>query len=174
MDCVEYLLRAAVEGDAGARPYWSLLLDLYQLRGMQAEFERTALEYALGTGEQPPQWPPIIRTVIAPPTVEEKREVPRYEDGPEVVHLRGVMRGASDPQLRELDRFAENRWYVNINLGRVARMDLACATRFAARVNELARAGKTVRLLRPNGLVGALLASFELAPGVMVIKRTVS
>jgi len=174
MERVEYLLRAAVEGDGGARPYWSLLLDLYQLRGMQAEFERAALEYALGTGEQPPQWSPMVRPVIAPPAVEERREEPRYETAPEVVHLRGVMSGAADSQLRELDRFAQGRRYVNIHLARLARMDLACATEFAARVNELARAGKTVRLLRPSGLIGALLASFELAPGVTVIKRAAS
>jgi ABC-type transporter Mla MlaB component len=173
-DRIEYLLRTAVEGDGTARPYWSLLLDLYQLRGMQADFERTALEYALATGEDPPPWQPTVRPVIVPPVVVEKREEPRYAAAPEVVHLRGVMSGAADSQLRELDRFAVGRQYVNINLARVARMDLACATGLAARVNEMARAGKTVRLLRPSGLIGALLASFDLAPGVAVVKRTAS
>ena len=33
--------------------------------------------------------------------------------------------------------------------------------------------GKTVRLIRPNALVGGLLASFELAPGVTLVNQRI-
>jgi ABC-type transporter Mla MlaB component len=166
------LLRDAAEGNGSVPGYWFLLLDLYQLRGMQSEFERTALEYALAAGATPPSWQPGVRPVIAPRPVEEKRDEPRYQPGPEEIHLRGVMAGATDAQLRELDAFAAQRQYVNINLSRVTRLDFACATALSVRLNALAASGKTVRLIRPNALVGGLLASMELAPGVTVVKHS--
>jgi ABC-type transporter Mla MlaB component len=167
------LLHDAAEGNGSVPGYWFLLLDLHQLRGMQTEFERTALEYALAAGATPPSWQPAIRPVIAPRIVEEKRDEPRYQHGPEDIQLRGIMAGAADPQLHELEAFAAERQYVNINLARVARMDFACATSFSTQVNALAASGKTVRLIRPNALVGGLLASFELAPGVTLVNQRI-
>ena len=52
-------------------------------------------------------------------------------------------------------------------------MDFACATSFSTQVNALAASGKTVRLIRPNALVGGLLASFELAPGVTLVNQRI-
>lgn len=165
-------LRQAAEGNPAVRAYWSLLLDLYQLGNMQADFERAALEYALATGGEPPLWQTQVRAVVAPPPVEEKRDEPRYQSHPEIMSLSGVMRGAADPQLRELDRFAEAREYVNLNLAQLTRMDFACAAGFNARLNNWARGGKTVRLIRPNALLGALLASFSPGPGVVIVGTT--
>ena len=54
-----------------------------------------------------------------------QRDEPRYQHGPEDIQLRGIMAGAADPQLHELEAFAAERQYVNINLARVARMDFA-------------------------------------------------
>ncbi len=48
------LLRDATAGDPWVETYWSLLLEIYRLRGEQKDFERTALEYALATGTSPP------------------------------------------------------------------------------------------------------------------------
>ncbi len=165
------LLRSAADGNGSEPGYWFLLLDLYQLRGLRADFERTALSYALAAGATPPGWQAEIRPVIAPRSVDEKRDEPRYEPGPDAIELRGIMAGVADPQLRELEQFAAQRQYVNINLSRVARMDFACATGFTTLVNALAADGKLVRLIRPNALVDGLLASFDLAAGVTVAKH---
>ena len=78
------LLRSAADGNGAEPGYWFLLLDLYQLRGLQADFERTALAYALAAGATPPSWQAAIRPVIAPRSVDEKRDEPRYQPGPEV------------------------------------------------------------------------------------------
>jgi ABC-type transporter Mla MlaB component len=165
------LLRDAAEGNGTEQGYWLLLLDLYQLRGLQADFQRAAVEYALATGANPPSWQPSIRPVIAPRDVEEKRDEPRYQPGTEAIRLRGIMAGADDPQLRGLAEFADARQYVNINLSRLGRMDFACATGFTAAINALAANGKTVRLIRPNALLASLLSSFDLAPGIDLVER---
>ena len=165
------LLRDAVQGNGAVPGYWFLLLDLYQLRGLQIDFERTALEYALAAGETPPTWQPAIRPVIGTRSVEEKRDEPRYQPEREVIELRGVMSGVADPQLRELAEFAADLQYVNVNLSRVARMDFACATGFSTLINTLAASGKLVRLIRPNALVAGLLAGFDLAPSTSLTKH---
>ena len=165
------LLHDAAQGNGTEQGYWLLLLDLCQLRGLQADFERTAVEYALATGEDPPSWQPSIRPVIAPPEVEEKRDEPRYQPGAEAIRLRGIMAGADDPQLEELTAFVDGRQYVNINLSRLARMDFACASGFTSLLNTLAAQGKTVRLIGWNALLGSLLSTFELAPSVSLVER---
>jgi ABC-type transporter Mla MlaB component len=62
---------------------------------------------------------------------------------------------------------------VNINLSRVTRLDFACATALSIQLNAFAASGKTVRLIRPNALVGGLLAGIELAAGVTVVKHSI-
>jgi ABC-type transporter Mla MlaB component len=164
------LLRSAATGNGAEPGYWFLLMDLYQLRGAQADFERTALEYALAASETPPSWQAAVKPVIAPRSVDEKRDEPRYQPGPEVIELRGILSGVAEPQLAELEAFAGTRQYVNINLARVARMDFACASAFTTLANALAAQRKVVRLIRANALVRGLLASFDLAEGVTLVK----
>jgi ABC-type transporter Mla MlaB component len=163
------MLRAAAEGSGSVGAYWKLLMDLYRVRGLQNEFERTALEYALAMGVSPPVWQPIVMPLPHQAQTQEKRDQPRYEVGPELITLAGVMWGAADPQLAELREFAEQRQYVNINLSQLRRIDFSCASAFANLLNEQLAEGKTIRLLRPNSLVDAFLATLSLNPGITVV-----
>jgi len=162
------LLRDAAVGNPWVHVYWSLLLELYRLRGQQKDFERAALEYALAAGTSPPLWQQVMMP-LAPTSRQEKRDEPRYQPGPEAFHLTGVMSGATEPQLTELRAFGDEHQYVNINLAQVRRMDFSCGTTFAGLVNRLAWNGKTVRLIRPNSLVAAFLSTLSLDPTVEVV-----
>jgi ABC-type transporter Mla MlaB component len=162
------LLRDATAGNPGVQVYWSLLLEIYRLRGQQKDFERTALEYALAVGTSPPPWQRVMMP-LAPTSRQEKRDEPRYQPGPEAFHLTGVMLGAADPQLSELRAFGDEHQYVNINLSQVSRMDFSCGTTFANLVNRLAWNSKTVRLIRPNSLVAAFLSTLRLDPTVEIV-----
>jgi ABC-type transporter Mla MlaB component len=163
------MLRAAAEGNSGVQVYWTLLLELYRVRGMQKDFERTALEYALAMGVSPPAWQPIVMPLTQQAQPQEKRDSPRYEVGPELITLTAVMWGAADPQLAELREFAEQRQYVNINLSQLRRLDFSCATAFANLLNQQLAEGKTIRLLRPNSLVAAFLATLSLNKDITVV-----
>jgi len=163
------MLRVATEGNGSVEAYWALLLDLYRVRGLQKEFERTALEYALAMGATPPAWQPIVMPLPHNTPTQEKRDQPRYEVGPELMTLTGIMWGAADPQLAELREFAELRQYVNINLSQLRRLDFSCASAFANLLNEQLEEGKTVRLLRPNSLVAAFLDTLSLNPEITVV-----
>jgi ABC-type transporter Mla MlaB component len=164
------LLRQAVDGDASQTPCWTLLLELLRLRGLQADFERAALEYALAAGAAPPQWQPVLMPVVAPRGLQEKRDEPRYQAGPEVIRLTDVLAGATDRQLDALQSFAGEREYVNVNLAALARIDLAGASALVGLINGLAAHGKVVRLLRPNPLVEALLETLHLDPRVQLVR----
>jgi ABC-type transporter Mla MlaB component len=165
---VASLLRETASGGGEAAECFALALELYRLRGRKTEFERTALEYALAAGGTPPEWQPALMPVVAPRSPVEKREEPRYQSGPEVICLSGTLAGTADPQLADLRQFAAGRRYVNIDLRELDRMDLSGATAFVETVNEEAAGGKTVRVLRPNSLVRALLSSCSLDPRIVV------
>jgi len=55
-----------------------------------------------------------------------------------------------------------------VNMAGVIRVDFRCASALASLANELARAGKIVRLIRPNALIAALLSTFDLSAEVRV------
>lgn len=168
-DHLAELLRAATESDPMQDGYWTLLLELHQLRGQQSAFQRVALEYALAVGVAPPVWQPPLMPVAPTSGQQEKRDEPRYQAGPEVIHLAGVILGAGDAQIVELAAFGAERMYVNINLSQLRRLDFSGGTAFAAAVNDLIAAGKTVRLLRPSSLVTAFLSTLNISADVKLI-----
>ena len=162
------LLRAAAAGKPRVQAHWSLLFEIYRLRGQQRDFERAALEFALAAGASPPVWQPILMPV--PPTSrQEKRDEPRYQPGPEAFNLTGVLRGAADPQLTELQAFGSQRQYVNINLAQLRRMDFSAGTALANLLHAMAWSDKTVRLIRPNSLVAAFLSTLSLDPSIKLV-----
>lgn len=162
------LLRGALEAEPGRRACWDLLLTVHRVTDDQLGFERAALEAALATDTPAPAWEPLLMPQAHHGSLsDERRAEPRYS-GREVVALSGVMEGAQDPRLETLDRFAQGRDYVNIDLSLLERLDFVCAAQLANRVSAMARAGRTVRLLRPNQLVEALLEILNLG-GVATI-----
>jgi len=161
-------LREATEGNGGTSGYWQLLLDIFQLLGLRSDFESTAFAFALAAGVSPPQWQAVLMPVVPPQDMEEKRDEPRYQAGPELIQLHGTLAGTADPQLTRLREVAQDRKYINVNMAGVIRVDFRCASALASLANELARAGKIVRLIRPNALIAALLSTFDLSAEVRV------
>ena len=162
------LLRAAAASKPGVQAYWSLMFEIYRLRGQQRDFERAALEFALAVGASPPVWQPIMMPV-APTSRQEKRDEPRYQPGPEAFNLTGVLRGGADPQLTDLQAFGSERQYVNINLTQLRRMDFSAGTALANLLNAMAWSDKIVRLIRPNSLVAAFLSTLSLDPSIELV-----
>jgi ABC-type transporter Mla MlaB component len=162
------LLREATEGNGSTSGYWQLLLDIFQLLGLRTDFESTALAFALAAGVSPPQWQAVLMPVVPQQETKEKRDEPRYQAGPELIQLKGTLTGTADPQLAMLREVARDRKYVNINMAGVIRIDFRCASSLTTLANELAGTGKTVRLIRPNALIAALLSTFDLSPEVRV------
>lgn len=167
-DNLHRLLRGALDMEPARRAFWDLLLAVHRIAGDRQGFERIALEAALAASlPAPPAWEPLL--ILQPPSEDaaERRQEPRYARE-EVLSLSGVMAGEDDPQLAAVDRYAAGRRYVNIDLSYLERLDFVSAAHFANRVSALARQDCTVRLLRPNALVAALLELLNLG-GVAII-----
>lgn len=167
-----YALRTLLTVDSEFKPAWKLLLRLWQLRDDQQEFNRAALEYSLVFGVQPPEWEAAVMPIVALPAVEEKRSEPRYQNGPEVMRPTGTLTGAQDFHLRELQSFAADRKYVNVDLSGVRRLDLAAAEVLVDTANAMIARGKVVRLLRQHGLISELLRLLGLNSAVVCTPLT--
>lgn len=167
-----YALRMVLAVDSLFRPAWGLLLNLWRLRNEEREFARVALEYSLAFGTRLPEWEALVMPVVAIPTVEEKRREPRYLMGPEVLRITGTVSGPEDFHLRELQSFAFDRKYVNVDLSNLRRLDMAAAGALVDQVGIMIAEGKVVRLLRQHGLVLELLRLLEIHPDVVCTTLT--
>jgi ABC-type transporter Mla MlaB component len=166
---IEKMLGQAVDTMPKVAAFWQLLLDLQRLQGNQKKFESIALEYALYVETDPPAWEPVLTPVLPCETVEEKRGEPRYR--PELIKITGEMTGLKDPQLQELQRFASDRQYVNINMARLQRIDFVCAGNLANVIAALKGKGKTVRVLHANSLVTTLLRLFKVDENAALVGK---
>jgi ABC-type transporter Mla MlaB component len=166
---IEKMLGQAVDTMPKVAAFWQLLLDLQRLQGNQKKFESIALEYALYVETDPPAWEPVLTPVLPCETVEEKRGEPRYR--PELIKITGEMTGLKDPQLQELQRFASDRQYVNINMSRLQRIDFVCAGNLANVIAALKGKGKTVRVLHANSLVTTLLRLFKVDENAALVGK---
>lgn len=163
----EKRLRSSADSAPKEAAYWQLAMELYRLQGNQKQFESVALEYALYVETDAPAWEPVLMPVLPHTNVEEKRDEPRYR--PEVIFLSGEMIGMNDPQLQELQHFAADRQYVNINMAKLGRIDFVCAGNLANLVNKFKQEGRTVRFLHANHLISTLLRLLKVDENASII-----
>lgn len=168
VQCVAQLIRVHL----AFQPAWQLLLKLWQLKGEEREFKRIATEYALGFGSRAPEWESIVAPRVDIPEVEEKREAPRYSMGSEIMRIVGTVAGSQSFYLRELQNFALDRKYVNVDLSLLHRMDALAARGLVLQVNALIGEGKVVRLLRQHSLVHTLLQLQDINASVVCTALT--
>jgi hypothetical protein len=105
--------------------------------------------------------------------VQEKRSVPRYS-GPEARALNRIIVSPRDVQLLDLENYARSRQYVNVELSGLLRLSPAAAQALVRLFNPWLQRGKTVRLIRPQLLVEALLSTLCLDPRVELIRAQLS
>jgi ABC-type transporter Mla MlaB component len=162
------LLREAVETDPTRRPYWELMLTLLRFAQDRHGFDRTALEYALAADVPAPAWEPLIMPQPQWILPGERRNEPRYAPR-EQFALTGTMAGADDAQLIALGDFAHEHEYLNLDLSQLDRVDFVCAAQLANAIASFTRAGKTIRLIRPNQLVAALFELLNLGGHASIV-----
>ena len=147
---------------------WDLLLLLRRLDQDRTAFERDAAEFALLANVDPPAWEPLLLPQPTASGGRERRTQPRYGNR-EVLELAGVVVRPDDPQMAAAARFAGEADYVNLNLSRLERISLPAATSLSDIVSAASGAGHTVRLIRPNQLVGALLEILNLGTCAAIV-----
>jgi len=165
---LERLLRRLLQSQPEQRPAWDLLLLLLRLSGDQAAFDHEAAACALASGTAVAEWEPLLMPRLEAGGAPERRAQPRYVLR-DRIDLRGSIERADDARLAELAAFAADNEYVNIQLARLERLSLAAADELARIVAGAAAAGRTVRLIRPNQFVGAVLEILDLGKHAILL-----
>jgi ABC-type transporter Mla MlaB component len=154
---LEQLLRELLASNLEAVACWTLLLDLLQLQGRQADYEAAAMDYGIALLVDPPQWQVLLLPKPPVVAVQEKRTSPRYESGSDLFRLSDSMIGGDDAQFAALMLFASDKRYLNIHFAALQRLDPDCAAHLVRTFSAWRRDGKIVRLIGVNTLVAALL-----------------
>jgi anti-anti-sigma regulatory factor len=157
--------KAAVGRKEEPQVYWMLLLEVFQVFGLQTEFDDTALNFA-------------ITYEVSPPSFEErakpaKAETPSAvsEVGEEGFVMSGEICGSNEGAFAALVKYAANRDDVVIDMGRAKRVDFVAAGAMLNAITGLAGSGKTVQIRSANELIGALFQAVGIARLAQLVKR---
>lgn len=140
------------DGNAG-RPFWLLLLELYQRQDMHERFEEMALEYAIKFEVSPPSWEVRPKALTLSESTA-RSDMPPKDEG---FRIEGELTGGASEVFDALGAYARERPVVAVDLSLLRRMDFISAGSFLNTLSSLAAAGKPVRIFGVNSLVAALL-----------------
>jgi anti-anti-sigma regulatory factor len=154
LEAAALLLRTSVRDQGGERLPWWMLFDLYQILGLEHEFESIAIDYASRFETSPPTFHPVAGTAHAPdhqfagaiPTVTLSG---RLDDGPQA---RAQLARAASPG--PLVRFEFQAVTAVTPPGCALLLDALQTLRKAGRELVLAGADHLVALLRPMLAIG--------------------
>lgn len=139
--------------DAGAqsdRGRWALLFEIFQITGMQNEFEDQAIEFAIAFEESPPSWEDTPAALV-PDAADEEDDIDAFS-------FKGALSNGCENQFQELAKYAASRQDVLIDLSDVPRIDFMIVGQFIEALVQLTALGKSLTLRGANEMIQALLA----------------
>ncbi len=155
---LEKLLRGAVDsrGAECDRVVWLLLLKLYQLQGMQKEYESLSVDYAVSYEVSPPPWEPPASLAAAQDGAAYGAETADRTEAESLAVSGSVMLGANPPQLNEIVNHAALRTLVNLDFSAIRRVDFVAAGALLNAFGSLTQGGKGIIIHGANELIQAL------------------
>lgn len=161
-------LKALVAGKATSeKNYWSLLFELYQVCGMQNEFEDAAVDYAVTFELSPPSWEALSDAMQHAMPMEAEEEAPAQEQ----FSIVGVLATGTDYKLRDLERHADTREQVFIDMSATSRVDFVTVGAFINTLIALNQKGKQVTISGANEMVHALFDVMGVTEYATVMRR---
>lgn len=159
-------LNAARADGHASETVWLILLMLLQLLGRQDDFDAAAVDYAVRFEISPPSYTPPKRVSVEPAPEEETAQ-----PSGTVFPMHGVIGPGSAALFEQLSQFAAPLATVEIDLGRVTRLDFAVIGLLMDAVMKLAVAGKKVVLRDANEMVALLLQMVGIGQFASVLPR---
>ena len=142
-------------GKVEQKPVWLLLLEVLQYTEQQDRFEELAVDYAMTFEESPPSWEP-------PMVTESQTEAVEAVGMNDIFVLEGEVVGPNAEALRKLAAFANDRNKIEVDCGRLRRMDFVSAGNLFNIVSQLHSKGRLVVLKSVNSMVAALMQVMSL------------
>lgn len=146
-------LDAARQAGKLCRQAWYLLLEILRLMGREEDFDNVAVDYAVTHELSPPAYtPPLpLPKLLA---TDSEAENPTRGDSFALV---GAIGPGNDSQIRELQRFAEGKAEVEVDMSDLGRIDFAVVGLLLELLIELSQKGCKVSFRDGNELVNTLL-----------------
>lgn len=162
-------LGAAHQGDRLGETGWLLWLSTLRLLGKEADFEDTAVGYAVAFEVSPPSYiPPLALPVRGGEPPGATRANGRECAFP----LSGIIGPGTEIQLAELARFAEGRKQLDIDLAEVTRIDFAAVGLLLETLINLAQGDRKIQFTEGNEMVNTLLKIVGANQFAAVLGRT--
>lgn len=142
------VLEAAARAHAGddAERLWRMLLDLLQVLGERADFERLGMEFSQITEKSPPSW----RTEDAPVAAKSSAQ--------SSVVLQGVIAGSDTPGIAKLREAVDKKMPIQANLGKLVSLDDLAAGVLFELFRKARKLGLAITLEGADGLIERLEA----------------
>lgn len=153
--------------------FWRLLFELYQFQNLESQFEDAAVDYAVTFEVSPPSWEPManpMELVDEPASAEAVEEdvLPAQADS---FLLDGVLNAATEHRLKELQRYAEERKEVLVDMSRAVRVDFMTIGSLISTLIALNQAGKRVTLSGQNEMIHALFEVMGVRDFATLVRR---
>jgi anti-anti-sigma regulatory factor len=165
------VVKALTDGDGRQeQAYWRLLFELYEFQNRVAEFEDAAVDYAVTFEVSPPSWEPLAQGMeaVEETAVQETAAAPVQAD---VFELDGVISGASEHRLKELERYAEGRTEVRVDMRRTVRVDFMSVGTVISTLIALNQAGKKITISGQNEMIHALFEVMGVRDFATLVRR---
>jgi ABC-type transporter Mla MlaB component len=160
---------AAHQGGRLGETGWLLWLSALRLLGKEADFEDTAVGYAVAFELSPPSYVPPF---ALPRRGDEAPSEAQVGGAGRVFSLSGIIGPGSEIQLAELARFAEKRKQIDINLSQVTRIDFAAVGLLLETLINLAQGDRKIQFIEGNEMVNTLLKIVGVSQFAVIRGRT--
>ena len=148
---------------------WLLLLDLYQMLGLQNEFEEAAVDYAVTYEVSPPSWEAPPPRPKGEPMAESQPVATQVAD--EAFHVSGEVAGQSDQLFIDLGAYAAAANPVVLDFGTARRVDFVNAGRLLNVLEKLKAEGKQLVIRGAGEMIIALFAVMGIPKVARIIPR---
>lgn len=166
------LLQQYIEKKEQLAPeYWLLLMQLYQMQGKMAEFEDTAIDYAMQFEVSPPSWehPKQPVQIVAQPEAAEKNELQPKPDA-NTFSLHGVIGSKSISLLNSFKEFSLLRNEITLDMSDVERIEFSSVSILMDALMQLSVKGKQITIVHANMLIYVLLVVMGIDQIVTVVQ----
>ena len=166
IQCIKILL----DGEARQeKNYWALLFELYQLSGQEEAFEDAAVDYAVTFELSPPSWEALSELVQIAQAEEPEAVV--EEVVTDCFIIDGALATGTEYKLRDLERFADTRTQVEIDMTSTTRVGFVTVGAFINAIIALNQKGKQVTINGANEMVHALFDVMGVTEYATVVRR---
>jgi anti-anti-sigma regulatory factor len=167
---IKLLRESAKAGDTSVdQSTWLLLLDLYQMLGLQNEFEEVAVDYAVTYEVSPPSWEAPPPRSKGEPMAESEPVATQMAD--EAFHVSGEVTGPSDQLFADLGAYAADANPVVLDFATARRVDFVNAGRLLNVLEKLKAEGKQLVIRGAGEMIIALFAVMGIPKVARIIPK---